>query len=100
MKKRFRDVIDIVDYEDLLKIKNDIDNGGLHLKKLVDEKIKEQQRKHNELCSVCSNEIDPSSTNSYTLVFGPDDFRKKATFCAVDCLEYFINNLKKIKEVR
>jgi hypothetical protein len=34
------------------------------------------------------------------LIFGPKDFRKKASFCALDCLEYFIEKIKKEKKAK
>lgn len=98
MKKRFGELIDYVEYEDLLKLKNDIEDGGFHLKKLVEKKIKEHNTKHDQQCAVCSNILDTYSINNYTLVFGPEDFKKKASFCGIDCLGYFLTNLKKMKE--
>ena len=95
MKKRFRDVVDLIDYDDLLKMKKDIEKGGTHISRLVDDKIKEEQKKHHRVCSVCTNDISDHSVSTYTLVFGPDDFKKKATFCGIDCLEYFISGMKK-----
>jgi hypothetical protein len=46
---------------------------------------------------VCNSKIEPH-TNSFILVFGSDDCRKKAHFCAVDCMEYFIAHLKFMKK--
>lgn len=100
MKRRFRDVIDLIEYDDLIKINKDIDGGAIHLKRLVEGKIKEHQKSHNTQCSECLNQIDPNSVNNFTLMFGPDDFKKKATFCGLDCMEYFIHKLKNIKEVK
>ena len=97
MKYRLRDLMGKVDYDDLVRMKKDLENGGMHLQDLVDMKIKEESMKHRENCSICNNELDPRSTNNFTLVFGPHDFRKKASFCALDCLEYFLRNLKDIK---
>jgi hypothetical protein len=100
MQYRLRDMIESLDYGDLLKLKRDIDGGSYHLKKLLKEKIKEAEKQHAKVCSVCSNEIDPCNVNSFTLIFGPHDFKKKATFCALDCLEYFLSKLKHIKSER
>ena len=100
MRKRLIDVVDQIDYNDLVKMKMDIEDGGVHLKKLVEGKIKEHQKNHDVVCSACSAEIDKYSTNNFTLLFGPEDFKKKATFCGVDCLQYFLGQLKKIKEVQ
>jgi len=92
-----KDVVGGIEHHELVKLKKDLNNGGLQLKKLLDFQIKENERMHGKLCSTCQNEVDPYSTSTYTLVFGPDDFKKKATFCAMDCLEFFLERLKGIK---
>jgi hypothetical protein len=98
LKLRMRDVVENLEHDELVKVIKDIEEtGGLHLKNLVKEQIKENEKLHDNCCAICSNKLDPSSTNNYTLIFEPDDFRKKASFCALDCLEYFLGNLKKIK---
>ena len=75
-KYRLRDVMDSLDHDELLKIKKDLDAGGLHLKRFVHEKIKENERKHETYCAVCASKLDPYSTSTFTLVFGPADFKK------------------------
>jgi hypothetical protein len=99
MKYKLREVIDSLDYNEMVKMRKDIDAGGFHLKKFLDSKIKEQEKAHDTSCANCFSELDPNRTNNFTLVFGPHDFRKKASFCGVDCLEYFLKELKKMKEV-
>ena len=98
MDKRLRDVVDYLDEDELKKIKRDLEEGGFHLRKFVENKIKEREKLHQTICKVCANELDPYSTSNYTLIFGPDDFKKKASFCGIDCLEHFLNNLKEIKK--
>jgi len=95
-----KEIVNALDYDELLKIKKDLNSGGIHLKNLVEKKITEYQKEHAQACSVCSNELNPESTENYTLIFGPESFRKKATFCALDCLEYFLKDLKDIKGKR
>jgi hypothetical protein len=96
-KKRVRDVLDVLDFDELQKMKRDLENGGTFLLKLVQSKIKEIETQHRTLCSFCGNEIDPNQIQNYTLIFGPYDFRKKATFCGMDCMESFLNNMKDLK---
>ena len=98
MKYKLRDVVDQLDYDELVKIKKDLESGGVHLKNFIGAKVKEKEIIHRKNCTVCQSEISQFSTSNYTLVFGPADFRKKATFCAVDCLKYFITNLEKFNE--
>ena len=98
MAKRFEDVMDVLDYNELMRFKTDLDSGAVTLKKLLEEKIKKQLNEHEKICATCSNTLNFYKTNNYTLVFGPDDFKKKASFCGLDCLEYFIIKMKEMKE--
>ena len=81
-------------YEELKKIKKDLEEGGVEIKKIVDQKISQHETSHQKTCSVCYSDLDPYSVHNYTLVFGPDDFKKKASFCGMDCFQYFLDNLK------
>ncbi len=92
-------MIDSLEFNELVKMKKDVEAGGFHLKKFLEVKIKEQGKKHGHYCSNCTTKLKPESMNNFTLVFGPDDFRKKASFCGIDCLEYFLKELKKIRKV-
>ncbi len=97
MTRRFEEVFDILDYNELMRFKNDFDTGAITLKRLLEEKIKRKLKEHEKVCATCSNYINFYKSNNYTLVFGPDDFKKKASFCGLDCLEYFIIKLKNMK---
>jgi len=99
MKYSFKDVLEQIEYNELVKLKEDLESGGLGIRRLIETKINEEVAKHQEQCSICFVVLKKYSTNNYTLVFGPNDFRKKASFCGMDCLEYFINDLKQIKQV-
>ena len=94
---RLRDVVPDLEYHELKKIQKDLDSGAIHLKNLIDQEISKKEKEHRKNCSVCQTDIDGYSTQNYTLIFGPSDFRKQATFCALDCLEYFIKDLKERK---
>ena len=97
MSRKFEEVIEILDYNELMRFKNDLDSGAVTLKKLLEEKIKRKLKEHEKVCATCSNNLNFYRTSNYTLVFGPDDFKKKASFCGLDCLEYFIIKLKEMK---
>ncbi|MBU0460961.1 MAG: hypothetical protein KJ574_00080 [Nanoarchaeota archaeon] len=97
-KYRLRDVIGSLDHEELHRMSKDLEAGGHHLRKFVKEKMKEKEKEHEHYCAVCSSKIEPYSTSTFTIIFGPDDFKKKATFCAMDCLKYFLQNLEQIKK--
>ena len=94
--QKLKEVIEGLDYDELIKVKRELKNPS-KFKKMISEQIKKNEKEHEKICAVCQANIIPESVYNYTLIFGPDDFKKKATFCAIDCLEYFLNNLKKTK---
>ncbi|MFC1732981.1 hypothetical protein ACFL6I_21990 [candidate division KSB1 bacterium] len=97
MKRRFADVVDMIEFNELVNMKRDMDKGGMEIDKIISQKIKEELKKHSIQCTTCSAKIDPYNTSNFTLIFGPEDLKKKATFCALDCLEYFLENLKDLR---
>ena len=97
MSRRFEEVFDILDYNELMRFKKDFDTGAITLKRILEERIKSKLKEHEKICATCSNDLNFYKTNNYTLIFGPDDFKKKASFCGLDCLEYFITKLKNLK---
>ena len=101
MNKKLRDIVDNLEHEDLIKLQKDLEEeGGIHVKKLVSENIQQLEDNEKALCAVCGNPINPYYTEHYTLIFGPRDFRKKASFCALDCMEYFLKNLRDSKTIK
>ena len=44
MGRKFEDVIDILEYDELRRFKNDLDTGAITLKKLLEEKMKTMHR--------------------------------------------------------
>ena len=96
MEMRFKDLINNLDHDELLSLRKDLQGGAVTIKKIIDGKIKENEKGKERYCAVCDKKMDIYSAN-YTLLFGPDDFKKRASFCAIDCLEYFINYLKDLK---
>ena len=97
MSRRFEETVDILDYNELMRFKNDLDSGGITIKTLLEEKIKAKLKEHEKICATCSSELKFYRASNYTIVFGPDDFKKKASFCGLDCLEYFVLKLKDMK---
>ncbi len=95
---RFKEFLDSLEHYELIKLKQELEKGNLEIGKAIQENIKKHEKKHAKYCATCSNILDPYNTNNYTLIFGPDDFRKKASFCGLDCLEYFLTKLKQIKK--
>ena len=94
MKKRFRDLIDDILYEDLLKIKKDLESGGIHIRRLINDKITKIEKDEIKVCATCGNTINPYFMDDYVLRFGRHDFKKRAFFCGLDCLKYFLLQLE------
>jgi len=97
VKFRVRDVLESIEESDLRKMQADLSKGGLFLKKLIDDQLKEMENKKLGFCVTCGKEI-VTKRDTYTLLFGPEDFKKKASFCELDCMEYFLSGLKKSQE--
>jgi len=98
VKKRFRDLIEYLEYDELIKVRMDLEKGGVQVARLIDSKIEQEIRKYNILCATCSQKLDLYSFNHFTLFFGPQDIQRRASFCALDCLEYFLKNLKELQQ--
>ena len=98
MKKSVRQIINELDYEDILKLKYDIEHGSLHIKKLLDSRMKEIENKNIHICATCGKKINPFKDYEITLSYGYPDFRRRAHFCGIDCLEHFIEELKRIEK--
>ncbi|KHO46570.1 MAG: hypothetical protein QS98_C0002G0018 [archaeon GW2011_AR3] len=95
-----KEAVEAMDYDELMKIKMDLESGGFNVKRMVIQKAREKERRHEAKCAVCSNEINAYSSNNYTLIFGPEDFRRKASFCGIDCTEYFMADLRDLKGMK
>ena len=92
--KRFEELLEALTYEELVAIKKDMDVQGLATKHAIESKLKKKMRDFEKTCTVCSSELRFYNKSNYTLVFGPDDFKKKASFCGLDCVQYFVDHLK------
>ena len=95
---KIRNLLETMDYNDLINLNHNIKKGEFDFNLLLKNSIKQRQKEHSKYCSVCGNDLEPNNITNYTLMFGPDDFKKKASFCALDCMEYFMLKLKGIKE--
>lgn len=79
--------------EELNELMQYIDSGKM--KKYVSDKIDDNIRQLT--CATCHSEFKDNG-EGLQLIFGPPDFKKRANFCALDCMEYFIAHLKKMRE--
>ena len=94
---KIKEFLNSLEHYELMHLRQELEKGKLSLLKEIQEKIKELEKQHGGICATCSNDLDPYNSNSYTIMFGQEDFKKKASFCGLDCLEYFLAHLKKIK---
>ncbi len=96
--RKLKEAIKSLEYEELRKVEEDLQKGGAELKKMLWERMQEV---HNnaKFCTVCFTEFDRRDY-TYSMLFGPQDFKRRAHFCAVDCMEYFIAHLKEMKDVK
>ena len=95
-KKTIGDAVSSLDYEDLIELQRDLLRGGISIKQVVSSKLKEITATEVRVCATCGGSINMRVANEFTLIFGPSDFKKRASFCAIDCMEYFTANLKRI----
>ena len=100
MSKKVSEIVAMLNYEELVDLQRDLFGGGTTIKQVVNNRIKEVNDSQTRVCATCGNTVNLSQNHEYTLIFGPKDLKKRATFCAVDCLEYFFVQLKQISEKR
>ncbi|MBW2992449.1 hypothetical protein KY345_04495 [Candidatus Woesearchaeota archaeon] len=99
MLDKIKEEIEDWEYHELKELQKELTSGSNDLNRIISRKIKDFEQDTGCICPVCNSVIDSSKPESFTLIFGPKNLKKKASFCAVDCLQYFISKLKKVKEV-
>ena len=92
---RVHELISTMSREELAELQQHLKTSGDNLLTIIEGRINNLTQEHQTVCANCQIDIDRESTQAFTLIFGREDFRKKATFCAMDCLEYFLICLKK-----
>ena len=94
-------IINELSYDELKLIKKDLIEGNIE--KLINLRLKNlEEDMVGIVCPICNTSITDPDNGALTLFFGPKDFRRKATFDGADCMEYFMESLKKIsnKKIR
>lgn len=94
--QQIKDIVSNMSIDDLKILRDDLKTQNYTLK-LINEII-EKHEQSNKICASCGNKIDPFSENKMVLTFGSQDFERRAHFCAIDCMSYFMEKYKKIKE--
>lgn len=96
MKLKLHDAISSIDYDDLVELNRDLKQGALNLQSLVEEKIIQKEKEMGKVCHACQSDMNASNGN-FTLLFGPEGLRRKANFCAMDCLKSFLTEMEERK---
>ena len=64
---------------------------------MVEEKVKKIENEPKKNCAVCGEEL-VDKEGTFSLIFKHEKLKKKASFCALDCMEFFVSKIKKAKE--
>lgn len=78
--------------EELEQFEKELKDGSIH--KYIDKK-KEFFKIKDKKCPVCGNAVEE---DCFVLIFGDFSIRKKAHFCGIDCLDYFVHKNLKYEE--
>lgn len=95
--KKVRAAIEALGFEDLVSIQKDILTGSNRIKTLVADKLRQIEEEETRICATCGNNINIKTAENFTLLFGPPDLKKRANFCALDCMEYFTAGFKRLR---
>ncbi|MEM3126624.1 MAG: hypothetical protein QW331_00950 [Candidatus Woesearchaeota archaeon] len=98
MKDKFKEAIANWEYHDIKLFQKELERGGRALKELLDNRLIEiEEKESNNVCPTC-NEYINKEENHYALIFCSKAFRKRANFCAADCLMYFVNKMNELEK--
>lgn len=88
-----KEVIEDLSYMQLKELENNLKTGS-YMKKELKKKVEDIEKRNARICATCGTPLDAFSLTNFSLMFGPEDFKKRASFCAFDCLEHFVVKLK------
>ncbi|MBW3022708.1 hypothetical protein KY308_01225 [Candidatus Woesearchaeota archaeon] len=89
MKHKLKDSIKDFSFEELKFLENDLKNGEEIIKYALWERMQEISNSE-KFCATCFREL---KSIKYSVTLGTK-FRKKVSFCEIDCMQYFISHLK------
>jgi len=96
MKHKFKEFLEELSYNELAEFDQQIKNKESVVRQVLANHIDVVERINARVCATCGSELSIPNSN-LTLHFGPNDFKKKASFCAFDCLNFFTDQLKEIE---
>jgi hypothetical protein len=92
-------IIESMNYKELKEIQKDLAEGNMG--KLIKTKMDEIEKTlgyDEKVCPTCGNKVSEQSAK-YLLIFGPQDFRKRAIFDELDCLTFFVEKLNEQNKI-
>ncbi|MBI2663916.1 hypothetical protein HYX10_01075 [Candidatus Woesearchaeota archaeon] len=95
-KKKFTDVVSSLDYEELIDLQRELYAGGAGIKQVVSNKLREISASESRTCGTCGSGVNLRVAAEFTLIFGTAESKKRISFCALDCMEYFTRGLKQL----
>lgn len=95
MKHKFKEFLEGLDYNEVLDFQKQMKSKESTIRTVLSNHIDVIERINSRVCATCGNEL--NQQKALVLHFGPEDFKKKASFCAFDCLEFFLEQLKNIE---
>ncbi len=94
---RMKKILEHLEYEELVALKEDIAKIESRFRTMLDEEIRQRSADHATYCATCGETIDAYGKQNYTILFGPEGLRKKASFCGIDCMGYFLSKMKAMR---
>jgi len=96
VKHKFKEFLENLDYNEVLEFQRQVKDKESLIRTILNDHLSVIEKINARVCATCGNELNLQSKN-LTLHFGPEDFKKKASFCAFDCLDFFMDQLKAIE---
>ncbi len=90
--------IDEGSLEELKELKQFFQEESEEIITKINKRIDDAEYK-NKKCAVCGREI-ADVEEPFVLYFGKKGFRKRAFFCGIDCLTYFLGQYRRLKDKR
>ena len=82
-----------MDFEELKELQKDMENNSELMKKEIWHRMQDLGNSE-KFCATCYKELD---NPKFTLIVG-DKYKRKLSFCEMDCFNYFIKNFEAMKE--
>lgn len=81
-------ILTALSYEQLAYLQEELKMPNNYFSYSVNQKMRELQTTQTKNCASCGS-IFGEAHNPYTLVFGNNGLKKRASFCGLDCLHEF-----------